>query len=317
MIKKMVVKKIIFSSLIPVFLSFLAVAFFLILVTPNEDKKTTEDNTISIGLAPEVERYRDIVIKKCAEYGIPDKVSLVLAIMMQESGGRVPDVMQSSESLGLPPNSLQPAESIDAGVKYIAGLLKATEDEDTAIQSYNYGGGFIGWLSSKGGKYTKELAVQFSNEMSKKMGWSSYGDKEYVPHVRRYMGTGVIDSEFAKKVMDEAIKYQGYPYVFGGVAPGAFDCSSLTQWCYKVAGVNIPRTAQQQYDVMAIVKNEKEAQAGDLVFFHSTYDAGDYITHVGIYVGDGKMYHAGDPLGYADLNSSYWQQHIVGYGRVK
>ena len=60
-----------------------------------------------------------------------------------------------------------------------------------------------------------------------------------------------------------------------------------------------------------------QAKAGDLVFFHSTYNAGSYVTHVGIYVGNNQMYHAGDPIGYADLSSSYWQQHLIGAGRVK
>lgn len=60
-----------------------------------------------------------------------------------------------------------------------------------------------------------------------------------------------------------------------------------------------------------------QAKAGDLVFFHSTYNAGTYVTHVGIYAGNNRMYHAGDPIGYADLTSSYWQQHLIGAGRVK
>ena len=60
-----------------------------------------------------------------------------------------------------------------------------------------------------------------------------------------------------------------------------------------------------------------KAKAGDLVFFHSTYNAGTYVTHVGIYAGNNRMYHAGDPIGYADLTSSYWQQHLIGAGRVK
>ena len=60
-----------------------------------------------------------------------------------------------------------------------------------------------------------------------------------------------------------------------------------------------------------------EEKAGDLVFFHSTYNAGTYVTHVGIYAGNNRMYHAGDPIGYADLTSSYWQQHLIGAGRVK
>lgn len=71
----------------------------------------------------------------------------------------------------------------------------------------------------------------------------------------------------------------------------------------------------------AVVSNRphvlSQAKAGDLIFFHSTYNAGSYVTHVGIYVGNNQMYHAGDPIGYADLSSSYWQQHLIGAGRVK
>lgn len=282
---------------------------------------TTVDsgNTANVGLTPEVLSYKPLVEKYCKIESIPEQVEMILGIMMQESAGRVPDVMQSSESLGLPVNTLQPEESIAQGVKYYASLLKRTNDEDTAIQSYNYGGGFINWLSDKGGKYTKELAVQFSNEMAVKMGWSNYGDKEYVPHVRRYIGNAnpQLDSEFANKVMAEAVKYQGLPYTFGGVPPLAFDCSSLTQWCYSAAGVSLPRTAQMQYNAMTVVTSESEAQAGDLVFFKDTYDTPDFITHVGIYLGDGKMFHAGDPIGYADITTQFWQSHFVGYGRAK
>ena len=74
----------------------------------------------------------------------------------------------------------------------------------------------------------------------------------------------------------------------------------LTQWTYGKVGINLPRTAQQQYDVTQHIPLS-EAQAGDLVFFHSTYNAGSYITHVGIYLGNNRMFHAGDPIGYADL----------------
>ena len=68
---------------------------------------------------------------------------------------------------------------------------------------------------------------------------------------------------------------------------------------------------------MTIVTNESEAQAGDLVFFKDTYDTPDFITHVGIYQGNGKMFHAGDPIGYADITTQFWQSHFVGYGRAK
>ena len=106
-------------------------------------------------------------------------------------------------------------------------------------------------------------------------------------------------------------------YVYGGASPTtSFDCSGLVQRVYNKAGISLPREASQQYEATEHIPLS-EAKAGDLVFFHSTYDAGSYITHVGIYLDENRMFHAGDPIGYADLTSSYWQQHLVGAGRIK
>ena len=81
-----------------------------------------------------------------------------------------------------------------------------------------------------------------------------------------------------------------------------------------MAGLSLPRTAQQQYDAMQHITLD-EAVPGDLVFFTNTTNSGNYITHVGIYLGDNKMFHAGDPIGYADLTGRYWRQHFVCCGR--
>ena len=117
--------------------------------------------------------------------------------------------------------------------------------------------------------------------------------------------------------MDEALKYQGYPYVFGGSSPQtSFDCSGIVQWCFGKVGIKLPRTAQAQYGVTQHI-SLPEAKPGDLVFFHSTYATADYVTHIGIYVGNNRMYHAGDPIGYADLTEAYWQAHLIGAGRIK
>ncbi|EAE0538198.1 NlpC/P60 family protein, partial [Listeria monocytogenes] len=125
-----------------------------------------------------------------------------------------------------------------------------------------------------------------------------------------------FDNETVQAIMNEALKYEGYPYVFGGSSPStSFDCSGLVQWCYGNAGITLPRTAQTQYDATTHIPLS-EAKAGDLVFFHSTYNSGSYVTHIGIYVGNNRMFHAGDPIGYTDLTSSYWQAHIIGAGRV-
>ena len=81
------------------------------------------------------------------------------------------------------------------------------------------------------------------------------------------------------------------------------------QWCYGKAGISLPRTAQAQYDATQHLPLA-QAKAGDLVCFHSTYNAGSYGTHVGIYVGNNQMYHAGDPIGYADLNNTVSYTHL-------
>lgn len=90
----------------------------------------------------------------------------------------------------------------------------------------------------------------------------------------------------------------------------------LVQWCFGKAGIELPRTAQEQYDATQHIP-PSEWKQGDLIFFKDTYNSGTLITHVGIYVGDGKMYHAGKSgIGYADITTEYWQEHLVSGGRI-
>ncbi|WP_239257318.1 bifunctional lytic transglycosylase/C40 family peptidase [Listeria ilorinensis] len=324
-------------ALIPTLLGvgiFGLILFGTVVMLGDGSKGNEEVPSISIGLPEETLKYKPIVEKYCKEYGISEYVDYVLAIMAVESGGKGNDVMQASESLGLPPNTLQPESSIKQGCKYFSEQVKACEENGcdilTAVQSYNFGGGFVGFVSEKGGKYSLDLAKEFSKEKSggKKVSYSNpvadpdfwrygYGNMYYVKLVQQYLNPASFDDETVSKVMNEALKYQGYPYVFGGSTPSSsFDCSGLTQWCYGTVGINLPRTAQQQYDATKH-HDLKDGKPGDLVFFTGTYNSGTYITHVGIYVGNNKMYHAGDPIGYADLNNSYWQSHIVGVGRIE
>lgn len=317
---------------------FFLVLFFGVLISTEEEGSNDYSSSITgLNLSPEVLKHQ-LMVERCArEYGIGDYVNYLLAIMQVESGGTAEDVMQSSESLGLPPNSLDTESSIKQGCKYFASLLSSAEnlgieDINAIIQSYNYGGGYLGYVAGEGKKHSFTLAqnfaqvksggkkVTYSNPVAvaKNGGWRySYGNMFYVELVNQYLTITHFDDQTVQVVMNEALKYQGWKYVYGGYNPNtSFDCSGLVQWCYGKAGVSLPRVAQAQYDVTQHLPLS-QAKAGDLVFFHSTYNSGRYVSHVGIYVGNNRMYHAGDPIGYADLTSSYWQQHLIGAGRIK
>ena len=320
-----------------VFSVIIALLLFLFIVTADDKESSTSHFDFSrLNLSEEVLKHQPTVEKYAKEYGIEDYVYYLLAIMQVESGGTAEDVMQSSESMGLPPNSLSTEESIKQGCKYFSELLKSAEskgcDIDTVVQAYNYGGGFIDYVAGHGKKYTYELAVNFAKEKSggvkvtykneisikENGGWRyKYGNMFYVRLVKQYLAVPSFSDATAQAIFNEALKYQGWKYVYGGSNPNtSFDCSGLVQWCYGKAGISLPRTAQAQYDATQHLPLS-QAKAGDLVFFHSTYNAGTYVTHVGIYAGNSRMYHAGNPIGYADLTNSYWQQHLIGAGRVK
>ena len=143
---------------------------------------------------------------------------------------------------------------------------------------------------------------------------SGYVDKYTQPADRyevpaEYMG----DEKFAA-LLTEAEKYVGYPYVWGGSSPAtSFDCSGYLSWVLNQCGWNVGRLgATGLYNYCTPTS---DPQPGDLVFFVGTYDT-DGVSHCGLYLCDGMMLHCGDPIGYANLNTNYWQSHLLGYGRL-
>ena len=124
--------------------------------------------------------------------------------------------------------------------------------------------------------------------------------------------------ETFRQLMDEAVKYIGFPYVFGGSNPQtSFDCSGFVCWVYTQSGVrSLPRTTAQGIFNQCTVITAEEAKPGDLVFFTQTYNCPDPVSHIGIYVGEGKMLHCGNPISYAAINSQYWASHLYAYGRL-
>ena len=123
-----------------------------------------------------------------------------------------------------------------------------------------------------------------------------------------------LDDETFAAMLSEAEKYLGYPYVWGGSSPAtSFDCSGFVSWVINHSGWNVGRLGAQ--GLYNICTRTNSPRPGDLVFFKGTYDTPG-VSHVGIYVGDGMMIHCGDPISYANLNTSYWQSHFYAYGRL-
>ena len=315
--------------------AFFGLVLLVAVLFTSEDGSDPKHFYGGVNLSPEVLAHKPMVEKYAAQYGISEYVNVLLAIIQVESGGTLEDVMQSSESMGLPPNSLDTESSIRQGCKYFSGLLNAADrlgnDLNSVIQAYNYGGGFLDYVATRGSKYSFALAQTFAAEKSggvrvdypnpiaikENGGWRyNYGNMFYVRLVSQYLYAAHFDDATVQALMNEALKYQGWKYVYGGASPAtSFDCSGLTQWCYGTVGITLPRTAQAQYDAVQHIPMD-EAKAGDLVFFQGTYNCGDYITHVGIYVGNNQMYHAGNPIGFVDLTSSPLWAHLVCAGRV-
>jgi len=188
--------------------------FFIVVVVGlvgglgDSDSGGTHGQVVGINLNEEVLALKPYVLHYARYFGIGDYIWHLLAIMQVESGGRVEDVMQSSESLGLPPNTLSRMESIRQGVRYFSQLLDRAEqlgaDLDTAIQGYNYGIGFVAYVANRGGRYTFELAMSFARRLSggvrvtytnpiavaENGGWRyRYGNMFYVRLVHSHLST--------------------------------------------------------------------------------------------------------------------------------
>jgi hypothetical protein len=144
----------------------------------------------------------------------------------------------------------------------------------------------------------------------------------YAPNMGEYTDYDIppdalTDPAFAA-LINEAEKYLGYPYVWGGSSPStSFDCSGFVCWVLNQSGVySISRTTAQGIFNQCAIIPPSEARPGDIIFFTGTYASSGAVSHVGIYVGNGMMIHCGNPIQYASVNSSYWTGHFYAYGRL-
>ena len=147
------------------------------------------------------------------------------------------------------------------------------------------------------------------------------------PYVNRYYYTkyekyeippeALADEQFAA-IIKEAEKYLGYPYVWGGSSPDtSFDCSGFVSYVYNSCGLHwsFGRLGAEGLRGMCTYVSPESARPGDLIFFEKTYDTAG-ASHVGVYVGNNRMLHCGDPIHYASIDTSYWRSHFLQFGRL-
>lgn len=267
-------------------------------------------NTVS-AVSAEVEAYEPLIRQYATQYGIGEYVELIKAIMMQESGGRGLDPMQSSEGafntrFPRQPNGItDPAYSIECGVQEIKACLVSAEVETPvdmeriklALQGYNYGNGYIPWAKEKDGGYTPANAIEFSDIMAEKLGWSSYGDKQYVAHVLRYYPFGRIPTGTGSQaIVQVALSQEGNGgetyWSWYGFDSRVEWCACFASWCAEQSGM-VASGQVLKFSSCAVGASWFQGQgrwkgkgytpsAGDFIFFDWNKDG--QVDHVGIVV---------------------------------
>ena len=264
----------------------------------------------SESLSDEVLAYTSVIQQYASQYGIPEYVSAIQAIMMQESGGRGTDPMQCSESPyntrfpHTPGSITDPDYSIEVGVQTFADCISqagcsSPQDMDKlklAWQGYNYGNGYIGWALQRGG-YTEANALQFSQEQAASHGWSSYGDPEYVPHVMRYYSGGSLfaglfgNQQIVSVAMGQIGNSGGQKFwSWYGFDSRVEWCACFVSWCADQSGLiesgNVPKFSLCSDGVSWFQgKNKWQSggttpTAGMIIFFDWDHDGNS--DHVGI-----------------------------------
>ena len=303
----------------------------------------------SEALSAEVLAHTPAIQKYASEFGIPEYVPAIQAIMMQESGGRGTDPMQASEcpyNTQYPntPGAIQDADySIKVGIQYYADCVReagceSPQDMDKlklSWQGYNYGNGYISWALEKFGGYSEANALQFSQEQAAAHGWSGYGDPEYVPHVMRYYsGGGWFAGLFGNGQLVTIAKSQlgnegGEKFwSWWGFTERQEWCACFVSWCADQAGL-IQKEAVPKFSVctdgVAWFQAKGKWQSGGsvptpgtIIFFDWDHDGAS--DHVGIVEScDGTTVHTIEGnSGDAVKQNSYTvnSQSILGYGLV-
>lgn len=300
-------------------------------------------------LSQEVMDYAPVIQKYAQQYGIPEYVQVIQAIMMQESRGQGNDPMQASECpfntrYANSPNAITDSEySIQVGIQYYAYCVQeagCTSPQDLdklklSLQGYNYGNGYISWALRNYGRYSEANALQFSQEQAASHGWSGYGDPEYVSHVIRYYSGGNLfvglfgNSQMVSVAMAQVGNEGGQKFwSWYGFSGRVEWCACFVSWCADECGLitsgAVPKFASCPAGVEWFRNNGKwkdnnyKPEAGIIIFFD--WDRNGVSDHVGIVekCENGRVYTIEGNSGDAVRQEIYLDNSvsILGYGII-
>ena len=303
-----------------------------------------EGRNTYVPVSAEVEAYRPLIRLYAAQYGIPEYEDLIAAVIMQESGGHGNDPMQCSESgyntrYPHSPNSItDPEYSIDVGIQALTNALQMAgvespidlEHISLALQGYNFGNGYISWALANYGGYSELNAIEFSDMMAARLGWSGYGDKAYVSHVLRYYPIGrsfmsegnvaMVAVAQSQLGIDGGLKFcewYGYPYrvewcaIFvSWVADqcGYIDAGVIPKFAYCPEGANWFMEHGQWHG------RDYTPAPGDIIFFD--WESDGIADHVGIveYVENDMIYTVEGNVGESCVENRYYLYSSPVYG---
>ena len=298
-------------------------------------------------VSEEVNAYTPLIQMYAAEHGIPEYVELIKAVMMQESAGRGNDPMQASESTyntrfpHAPGSITDPEYSINVGVQALADVLATAGVESPidierislALQGYIFGPGYISWALSNYGEYSQSNTVEFSQMMAAQMGWTSYGDAQYVDHVLRYYSLGSVfggNNAMAQVALSQVGNVGGMPYwSWYGYSYRVEWCGCFVSWCAAQCGIldsSIPKfaycpTAVRWFqDNGAWQSRDYTPAPGDVIFFDWLKDGrrDGVADHVGIAerVENGLIYTIEGNVNDSCVQGQYYigAPEILGYG---
>lgn len=323
--------------------------FFVIMIGVIGGILCNNSSQSSEPLSPEVLNYTPIIQRYAREYGIPEYVQVIQAIMMQESGGQGTDPMQASECPyntqypNSPGGITDPEYSIRVGIQNYADCVRQAEctspqDMDKlklSLQGYNYGNGYIGWAIRNYGGYSEANALRFSQEQAAAHGWSGYGDPEYVPHVLRYYSggnlfAGLFGSSQMVSVAMTQLGNEGGQKFWSWYGFGSREewCACFVSWCADQCGLiengTFPRFSLCSAGMSWFQTNGKwqgsnyQPSPGTIIFFDWNGDGNP--DHVGIVekCENGRVYTVEGNSGDAVRQKNYMvdSMKILGYGNV-